>query len=298
MPVGFKEITVSFQQMSDGLLTIGEIPGDTGLGPSIAVINVVGYNFVVPPNPPVSMQLFPSGRLTNQPNSESPISAQATFVNNGDDIHYSITGGGEAEFTEGFWAQAIRGQCDNSTGQYDFQIQFITLDPNSDTDFPDTLPDSPENVEISEDPSYDPEEEKGSVEFTWDLNPDKSTVILRDNVAVGSTPPGVNTFTDFVFEPGDFLYTLRFYSYGPNAISDDSASIPVSFNATLPDIAIVGSGGIDFGGSAALVFIGDPSGIYTLIPGKTHDTLYERTDVDSVDVKIPDPYVKTAFLGE
>lgn len=56
--------------------------------------------------------------------------------------------------------------------------------------------------------------------------------------------------------------------------------------------------GIFIGGFADIVFIGDPSGIYTLVANKTHDTLYERTDVDFVDVKIPNPFFKTAFLGD
>lgn len=52
----------------------------------------------------------------------------------------------------------------------------------------------------------------------------------------------------------------------------------------------------DVGGSAILQFIGSPSGIYTLIPGKTNDTLYDRTGVQSIDVKIPNPHVVTGFI--
>lgn len=294
MPTGFRSIIVSYQTMSDGLLTIGEIPGDPGMGPTSAVITVTGFNFSNTV-PPVSMQLFPSGRLTNHPNSSVPIGATATFSNDGDDIHYSISGGGSATFVDGFWAQAVRGQCDNATGEYAFDIQFSTLDPNSVTDFPNVLPNAPQNVQAGE-PDYDPATEKGDVTITW--NADKKAVILRDGEARGSVPVGEGTFTDFVFAPGDYTYTVRFYDYGPNAISADSAPVVVSFNSTLPDIAITGSGGIDFGGSASFVFIGDPSGIYTLVVNKTHDTLYERTDVNSVNVKIPDPIAKLAFLGE
>lgn len=60
-----------------------------------------------------------------------------------------------------------------------------------------------------------------------------------------------------------------------------------------------GYGGIDLGGAATMVFIQNPSGIYTLVKNKRHDTLYERmTGITSVDVKIPDPFVRTGFVGE
>lgn len=60
-----------------------------------------------------------------------------------------------------------------------------------------------------------------------------------------------------------------------------------------------GYGGINFGGAVSddIIFSSNPSGIYTLVEGKTHDTLYERlTGVTSVDVKIPDPFIKTGFI--
>ena len=59
------------------------------------------------------------------------------------------------------------------------------------------------------------------------------------------------------------------------------------------------AGGINLGGSPTLQFIGNPSGIYTIVPGKAYDTLYERIPaVTSQDVKIPDPYIVTAYVGE
>jgi hypothetical protein len=55
---------------------------------------------------------------------------------------------------------------------------------------------------------------------------------------------------------------------------------------------------INIGGAATFVFIGSPSGIYTLIPGQTHDTLYDRTGQISIDVKIPNPFIETGYLGQ
>lgn len=62
-----------------------------------------------------------------------------------------------------------------------------------------------------------------------------------------------------------------------------------------------GYGGFALGGSSLedAVFIMNPSGIYTLVEDKTHDTLYERmTGITTQNVKIPDPFVKTGFVGE
>lgn len=63
------------------------------------------------------------------------------------------------------------------------------------------------------------------------------------------------------------------------------------------DIAIVGEGGLTIGGSPGLTLLKDISGIYTIVPGKTDDTVYDRqTGQTSLDVKIPDPKVKTGFI--
>lgn len=57
--------------------------------------------------------------------------------------------------------------------------------------------------------------------------------------------------------------------------------------------------GIDLGGAAATVFILNPSGIYTIVPGLKHDVLYERmTGITTQNVKIPEPFVQTAFIGD
>lgn len=59
------------------------------------------------------------------------------------------------------------------------------------------------------------------------------------------------------------------------------------------------TGGISLGGTAALQIIADPSGIYTLVPGSTHDVLYERlTGIASQNIKIPRPFAKTHFFGK
>jgi len=64
------------------------------------------------------------------------------------------------------------------------------------------------------------------------------------------------------------------------------------------DVAVLAEGGLGFNGATALTLLKDVSGIYTLVPGKTDDTLYDRqTGQPSVDVKIPDPSFKTGYIG-
>jgi hypothetical protein len=63
------------------------------------------------------------------------------------------------------------------------------------------------------------------------------------------------------------------------------------------DLAILGSGGIVLNSGAPQLLVKDISGIYTIVPGKTDDTLYDRqTGITSLDVKIPDPSIKTGFI--
>lgn len=65
-----------------------------------------------------------------------------------------------------------------------------------------------------------------------------------------------------------------------------------------PEIAVQGDGGVALDGQVSLTLLRDISGIYTLIPGKTNDTLYDRqTGVANVDVKIPNPNFKTGYIG-
>ena len=76
----------------------------------------------------------------------------------------------------------------------------------------------------------------------------------------------------------------------------------VEVNGTQLSWDIIGEGGVEVGGGIVgtnnLVLSVDASGIYTLIKDKSDDTLYQRDSSDeTIDVKIPDPFVKTGYLG-
>lgn len=67
----------------------------------------------------------------------------------------------------------------------------------------------------------------------------------------------------------------------------------------IPKITIVGT---TFSGSVSLapiiITLADTSGIYFLSANKTNDTLYDNINTpDTTDVKIPDPFIKSGFIG-
>jgi len=65
-----------------------------------------------------------------------------------------------------------------------------------------------------------------------------------------------------------------------------------------PDAVALGNGGLTLDGSTTITMLKNISGIYTLVPGKTNDTMYDRQSGQaSVDVKIPDPTAKTGYIG-
>lgn len=75
----------------------------------------------------------------------------------------------------------------------------------------------------------------------------------------------------------------------------------VPLNVQLQIMAVQTSG-VNFTGSVLLTQINtqlvDGSGIYKLVPGKTNDTYYDRSvaPVGTLDLKIPDPFIRTGFF--
>ena len=141
-------------------------------------------------------------------------------------------------------------------------------------------------------------------EFSWTYPVGVTSVVIKlsrdnfDDVYDVVSSPTTNYIPTDMY--GDVEVTITPVSEFPVCYGPEST---LSLAITTPFVYTMGSSGITagifLGGSAPLQFIGNPSGIYTLVPGKAYDTLYERIPtVTSQDVKIPDPFIKTAYFGE
>ena len=140
-------------------------------------------------------------------------------------------------------------------------------------------------------------------EFSWTLPPLATGVLItlsqtgHDDVVVSVLSPATSYIPVDIY--GNVTVDIKPMTVSPLCLGS-SATLSLAITTPYEPFGPGGeTGGIDLGGEATLQFIGDPSGIYTLVPGKTNDTLYERIPAPTSQVvKIPDPYLRTAFLGE
>lgn len=309
---------LTHQQGSDGFPVAG-MGGQKPSGP-ITDFTILWRGEGLPPNNGfITLQGLPypgGGNFATGTDGDGAIALLRTYTISppfDDDTRWEVTGPGAGitlVLPNGILGSLVRAVCNNTDGTREIELAWLALDVNDPGDFPGTDPPPiPQNV-TGADPSWDPDEQLGTVTLTWDDVADEDGYVILRSLnggpfePIGNVPADITEFTDYVDEEGDYSYEIQSYTYdggppGGPAISDPSdPSPPVTVGGDTPDISITGSGGIDLGGTASFVFIGDPSGIYTLVPGKTHDTLYERTDVDSVDVAIPNPFIETAYVPE
>jgi hypothetical protein len=141
-------------------------------------------------------------------------------------------------------------------------------------------------------------------EFSWTLPSGTGGVVITlsrtgfDDVVVSVLSPTLNYLPVNMF--GTVNVSIKPLStfpicYGPASTLVLSIITPLDYIMGTDGIG----SGMDLGGAAIIQAIGNPSGIYTLVSGQAYDTLYERIPVvSSQDVKIPDPFIKTAFVGE
>jgi len=307
--LGFKSITGLTQSQAVAGLVIAAIPGDTGIGPSIIVLQAEGSG-LPPSDASINITLAPGGHVGFGSDNNGNISATITLFNSGDDKTFAISGGGgNLVFPHGVWASLITGTVNYLFGTRGFDIQFTTLEK---TDFTQSLVDAPTNPNHTND-SWDSVKQQGQTDLSFTYtnasseNPDAFAINRSFNggasTFVGSVPRtnGVTayTYTDYVFEAGTYTYTFQAYKYGaPDIISPESASINVVFSGTNPDINVTMDLNMDMGFASTMLFITDPSGIYTLIPDQDYDRLYQRTTDTFLDVAIPTPFIKTALVGE
>lgn len=315
MPIGFKAITGLTHNQGNAGMAIGAIPGDSG-GP-ISAIQITALGFGLPPNDPsLAMIVYPNGSsVSTGTDSDGNISASITLVNSGNDITFAIVGGagGNIDLVDGVWAQLIRGYVNHESGTRGFGVQFTYYEI---TDFLPGLTVTPTNL-VAANTAWDPEwgindgnDGRGNTDLTWDydntLGEDPlGFAIVRDGVLVATVPfeDGVTTYeyTDYVFEEDTYEYWIITYKYLPDMeMSLPSDTIEIEFGGDIvgPAINVTGNINVDISFISPLVFISDPSGIYTLVPGKADDTIYNRpgVTVETIHVKIPDPYAKIGYL--
>lgn len=303
-------LNLTAQEANDSV-PMSSLGGERAPGPSIAVVFWIANGIIPEDCAGCSIQGFPSNR-TSVGASGGSISVTCTFTNTGDDKNFGITGGGSVNLPNGFWGADIRAlvaaaNFDDVT--CDFVVQSLGLDPTDASDFSGpALTDTPRDTAIEEQ-NYDPVEEEGDVRFSWDYDnadsedPDGFSIVRTiDGGAVepvGSIPWVDGTvsyeFTDYIIEPGEYIYSIYAYKYSGPSVSAP-VTLAASFGGATPDITFTGTLQADFALEATFVFIGDPSGIYTMTEDARHDTLYERTDVDFIEVAIPTPFVKTGFV--
>ena len=284
------------------------------LGPEIATIFFGASGLT--PGQFVSIQLFPSGKARQEfIGPDGNISDTINIVNSGDDKTYDIAGGGSFTLPEGFWASQIRsvlaydaGASPNATCW--FVIQTGGFDPHNPEEFTvDETLDPPTDPALTE-PVYDPELDQWVFDLSWtNQEPELGTLIEVQNSQIyqeGSVPiPDELYHERFTNEdPPDLEWIFRFYHYvysPTRRISPPSDDLILTLGPTPPiDINHVMSGGLSIGGSATIFLLTDPSGIYKLVPGKTHDTIINRAneagDAEEFDVKIPEPFAETGYL--
>jgi hypothetical protein len=116
-----------------------------------------------------------------------------------------------------------------------------------------------------------------------------------DQITVGASLNSNGVVYNVFCLPGDEVAMVNGTFFPPNCETGPGFYLPP---LVPPEVAVLGDGGLQLNGTVPLTLLKDVSGIYTMVPGKTNDTLYDRqTGQDSVDVKIPDPTAKTGFIG-
>lgn len=146
--------------------------------------------------------------------------------------------------------------------------------------------------------------------FSWTLQTPTDPVQHNSHITVTSSPLNIN--------PIDFSQILTAsLNYIDSLGNLKSINIPsinwITFTLYLfvfsipdlgadnPPIVEIFITGTQFAGSVSLgklmtIFFANATGIYTLTPGKTDDTLYDNSNGGTINVKIPNPFIKTGFV--
>ncbi len=293
MSIKFRSISgLDNTRLGHGLNT-GEIPGEGGAGPNTFII-FLSASGLEPENPSISISLLsPTSVSATESGTDANgnISVTVTWVNLGDDKHFAQAGGGSGNFPDGFWntLELVRGHLSVPTADgIEIDIQFTDYPV---IDFAQSLSNSPDTP-TTRDQQWNGSEGQVTLDVTLpNLSESPTSIAIARNGEVIANVPvtALNdySFTDFVFASGVYDYEVFAYKY-PNSRSLSSAATRATFGV-VSSFEITGSGGFEFGGSAVIGFLVDPSGLYKLVIDKTHDTIYTNTSAgdDTENVAIP-----------
>lgn len=143
------------------------------------------------------------------------------------------------------------------------------------------------------------------IAFTWALSSPPNPAEAGDTITVTGDDglDGIETL-EIQYKQGDTIHTITVTDIVTQTPTSLVFILPAGFAPTDGLLYIVGIGdGIEFSGSVVLgilhtILFVNASGIYSLVLGKTSDTLYDNDNPGStIDVKIPDPTFKTGFIG-
>lgn len=147
--------------------------------------------------------------------------------------------------------------------------------------------------------------------LSFSFTVDTPTVKIGDTVSISATD-SLDEVDDLLLQyvdpiTGELTQTTipkaAFATQSPTEITFilTSAEIPSDFSG---NVGIWGVGsGTQFSGTVALgtltVFIIDGSGVYRLVTNKTNDTQYidSASGDDIIDVAIPEPFIRTGYIG-
>lgn len=292
-------------QQANNAVNVTELLWDNKpFGPTTAVVFAIGENLT--PGQFVSIQLFPGGEFASGfVGSNGAISVVTTYTAN--DNTYKLYNG--LSYPNGWWGSQLRAVLSYSeeaspNASVRFTVQLggpgiadLVLDPglSPPTNFQNTPP------------IFDPEDETSEFTLSWTNQEELPVVVTttypggfvyEEGMAVYPNEQLPINFVNEVPPVANWTYSIRHFNPATSEVSaPTSIIITVQTSGPVPDIDHTMSGQIDLGDAATVVFIGDPSGIYTLMVGKTHDTIIDRITGQSpdneLDLAIPRPFVRT-----
>lgn len=140
----------------------------------------------------------------------------------------------------------------------------------------------------------------GANSSSFDLGTNSTTAITAggvDSITVGATLNSNGVVYNVFVLPGDEAGWDNGDFPAPSGAAPGDAWDEEVHDAPI-GLIIVPEGGLVMNGQPALLMLQDVSGIYTLVPDKTNDTLIDRqTGQTEINVKIPNPDWKTGYVG-